>query len=112
MTTFTDDGNYIWTTSDENTKFAPYTNETLHNTRPEAVNTIRETLGTYTDDYDIDAIAAELIAWHTCYTERNGETVEWLPGNGYYIQQFADDVEREDYQSFWELMDLHRKSSE
>ena len=94
------------------TRFAAYTDEQLYSTRPEAANVIRETIGIpYADDYDVDAIANELIAWHTCYIERNGETVEWLPGNGYYIQQIADDVEQEDFQSFWELVVRHYTGS-
>ena len=93
------------------TRFAAYTDEQLYSTRPEAVNVIRETIGSYADDYDVDAIANELIAWRTCYIERNGETVEWLPGNGYYIQQIADDVEQEDFQSFWELVVRHYTGS-
>ena len=94
-------------TTETDTRFAPYTTEPLYSTRPEAVHVIREILGSYVDDFDVEAIAAELIEWHTCYTERNGQTIEWLPGNGFYVQQFADDVERGDAQSFWELVASH-----
>lgn len=93
-------------------KYAPYTDEPLYSTRPEAVHAIREILGSYAGDFDVDAIADELVEWHACYIERDGETVEWLPGNGFYIQQFADDAERGDAESFWELVASHDVSGD
>lgn len=89
-------------------RYAPYSDETVYSTRDEAVNSLRDTIGADADDFDLDAIADELVEWHTCHTERDGETVEWLPGNGYYIRQFAADVEHGDSELFWELVASHR----
>ena len=45
----------------------------------------------------MDAIADAAIEWHTEYVERDGQTVEWLPGNG-FCSALDDDPD-----TFWRL---------
>ena len=62
---------------------------------------ITEALAEFEGDFDVDAIADECIEWHTEYIERDGETVEWLPANGYCWSQ--DD----DPDTFWRVAFAH-----
>lgn len=70
----------------------------VFSTYAEAVQMIvREPLAEFEGEFDVDAIAAEAIEWHTEYAQVNGETVEWLPGNG-YCSALDDDPD-----TFWRL---------
>lgn len=66
------------------------------------------------DLFDVDAIADELIEWHTEYVERGGELVEWLPGNGYRLTLGSDPDDEAHWGDdrsgeFWAVVERHRR---
>ena len=79
----------------------------LFSTHDEAVQMIvREPLAEFEGDFDVDAIADAAIEWHTEYVERDGQTVEWLPGNG-FCSALDDDPD-----TFWRLAFDHQIDEE
>lgn len=79
---------------------------TVYPTYAEALHAVvREPLAEFEDDFDVDAIAGEVIEWHTEYIERDGKTFEWLPLNG-YCSALSDDPD-----DFWRLVCRHEITS-
>lgn len=54
--------------------------------------------------YDVQAIAADVLEWHTEYVERGGKTSEWLPSNGYCYA-----LDTEDTGAFWGVVAKHAR---
>lgn len=81
-------------------------------TRQEATyRLVTEALGEYADEYDIDAIADEVIIFDEAYDE--ADNVYRLDRQGYRLAP-AFDMDHDDYEgddAFWDVVRKHEKAN-
>ena len=67
------------------------------------IASVIEAGGASRDEFDLDAIAAEILEWHDeMITDSNGDPAIWMPATGYCCNIGPDD----DY-TFWATVEAH-----
>lgn len=79
---------------------------TTYTTRTDAVEReVVVALGEYVEDFDVNAIADEVLVWHTDYTE-SGDI--WLPGCGFRLREdLLAEAEDGSSETFWSIVATH-----